>query len=243
MPGPGRLGVGTSGFRYWPGDIYPPKTSTDQALRLYAQALNTLELNRTFYQLPRVATIRRMKAQVPSDFVFVAKIWRHLTHELKLKGFEKDWALFLERLTPLISPQGALLLQLPKTFPQDLSRLEDFLKTIPKNIRVAVEFRSAYWFCERVYKCLRRYEAALVGISAPGIPCVLNIRTAPFAYFRLHGPRAWYKDRYTLEELAPFVKAAQAALTKGDVYVFFDNTIDGHAYWNASEFQQAVALR
>ena len=131
--------------------------------------------------------------------------------------------------------QGVLLLQLPKTFPQDLDRVKRFLEKVPPSIRLAIEFRHPFWFSNPVYKLLEHYRVAIVGIGAPGVPRVLDVRTAPFAYLRLHGPREWYKDRYTREELKPFSNAAQSSLKKGDVYLFFDNTIGGHAYWNALE--------
>jgi len=213
----------------------------DEALRLYSSALKAVEMNRTFYQLPRASSIDKWLTLVPSHFVFAVKIWRRLSHERKLIGIEKDWALFLDRLAPLLSRNGVLLLQLPKTFPQKLDRLENFLKIVPPNVRLAVEFRHTFWFSPPVYKLLKRYHAALVGVSAPGVPCVLDVRTAPFTYLRLHGPRAWYKDRYSMEELTPFLNAVRVALERGDVYVFFDNTIGGHAYWNALEFHTALA--
>jgi uncharacterized protein YecE (DUF72 family) len=236
----GRLWIGTSGYRYWPGDVFPPKTSTDEALRLYAQALPALEVNRTFYQLPRASSIEKWLSIVPSNFAFAVKIWRRVSHEKKLLGIEKDWPLFLDRLAPLLARNGVCLLQLSKSFPQDLHRLEYFLKSVPRDVRLAIEFRHTFWFSQPVYTLLKRYGVALVGVSAPGVPCVLDVRMAPFAYFRLHGPRAWYKDRYTLHELSPFLSAARAALVRGDVYVFFDNTIGGHAYWNALEFMRKV---
>jgi len=197
-------------------------------------------MNRTFYQLPRASSVEKWLALVPEDFVFAAKVWRRISHEQKLSGFEKDWALFLERMRPLLSKHGVLLLQLSKTFPQELDRLENFLKAIPSGVRLAIEFRHDFWFSRPVYKLLERYHATLVGVSAPGVPQILDAQTAPFAYFRLHGPRAWYKDRYTMKELDPFLSAARQALKRGDVYVFFDNTIGGHAYWNAQEFRDAL---
>lgn len=235
------LWVGTSGYRYWPGDIHPPKTSTDEALRRYAQALPAVEMNRTFYQLPRASSIEKWRALTPPGFVFAAKIWRRLTHEKKLLDIDADWTTFLDRLSPLVSDGGVLLMQLPKTFPQNLQPLEHLLSLVPPDIRLAIEFRHDFWFSSPVYRLLERYGVALVGVSAPNVPVVLDVRTAPFSYLRLHGPRAWYKDRYSLEELKPFLDTARLALKQGDVYFFFDNTIGGHAYWNALEVRETLA--
>lgn len=240
MPAKRHLWVGTSGYRYWPGDVFPPKTSTDEALKLYANALHALELNRTFYQLPRASSIEKWQSLVPADFAFAAKIWRRISHEKKLLDIEADWALFLERMRPLLTQSGVLLLQLPKTFPQDAGRLGAFLSQVPRDVRVAIEFRHDFWFSKSIYRLLEKHQAALVGVSAPGVPQILDVRTASFVYLRLHGPRAWYKDRYTMDELKPFLTAAKTALRTGDAYAFFDNTIGGHAYWNAQEFYSAL---
>lgn len=235
-----RLWVGTSGHRYWPGDVYPPKTSTDEALRLYAQALTALELNRTFYQLPRASSVEKWLQLVPPTFVFAAKVWKKISHEKKLLDFDAEWEIYLDRMKPLLARDGVLLLQLPKTFSQDLDRLERFLRAVPAGVRLAVEFRHDFWFSKKIYDRLAHYGIALVGVGAPGVPRVLDVQTAPFAYFRLHGPKAWYKDRYTMDDLKPFLDAARRSLEHGDVYVFFDNTIGGHAYWNAQEFHKEL---
>jgi uncharacterized protein YecE (DUF72 family) len=237
----GQIIVGTSGYRYWPGDIHPPKTSSDEALRRYSDQLGSVELNRTFYQLPRARTVANWQRLVPKSFVWSIKIWRRISHEKKLIAVREDWRTFCERLSILTAPSGVLLLQLPKTFPHEVKRLEQFLSLGSGGFRLAIEFRHPFWFCETVYNVLKRHGVALVGVGAPTVERVLDARTAPFTYYRLHGPREWYKDRYSLEEMQPFVDAARRALRTGDVYVYFDNTIGGHAFWNALEFRAALA--
>lgn len=235
----GQLFVGTSGWVYpdWVGAIYPEGLKGDQVFAYYAKHFKTVELNSTFYHFPRESTIQKWKAMGGEGFTWAVKAWRWLTHIKRLEGIQQDLKEFLDRVAP-IAKAGVVLFQLPPSFKQDLKRLERFFQQLPRGFRVAMEFRHNAWFVEETYALLREYGVALVGVDAPKIERVLDVRTAPFAYFRFHGSSQWYLHNYTDRELRLFAQATKAHLQEGDLYVYFDNTAEGHAFRNALAFRE-----
>lgn len=107
--------------------------------------------------------------------------------------------------------------------------------------KVAIEFRHNSWFADDTYRLLKKYSVSLVGVDAPGIKRVLDVRTAPFTYFRFHGSSKWYFHNYSKKELKVFVEAARVHLNKGDLFVYFDNTVEGHAFRNALTFREMIS--
>lgn len=195
-----------------------------------------MELNTTFYHFPRATTVEKWKKLGGKNFIWAVKAWRWLTHVKKLKQIKGDTLEFLERIAPLVS-KGVVLFQLPPNLKQDLRRLEDFLKILPKEIRFAIEFRNNSWFVQETYELLKESKVSLVGVDAPGIQRVLDVRTAPFFYLRVHGTTHWYSHNYSKKELKIFADAAKTHLKKGDVFVYFDNTAGGNAFRNALSFR------
>lgn len=238
----GRLFVGTSGWVYpdWLGTVYPERLRSHEAFAYYAKHFQTVELNATFYHFPRETTVAKWRAAGGDRFTWTVKAWRWLTHIKRLHGVAQDLRKFLTRVEPLMAGDGVVLFQLPPSFKQDLARLERFLKRLPQALRAAVEFRHNSWFTEATYDLLRRYGVALVGVDAPRITRVLDVRTASFVYFRFHGSSQWYHHDYSASELKAFAQAARAHLAAGDVYTYFDNTAEGHAFHNALAFRRRV---
>jgi uncharacterized protein YecE (DUF72 family) len=236
-----RLFVGTSGWVYpdWVGPVYPRSLRGAEAFAFYAKHFDTVELNSTFYHFPRETTVEQWQAMGGEAFAWSVKAWRRITHIKRLKGIRDDARRFLTRVEPL-AREGVVLFQLPPSSKQDLRRLEGFLKRLPASIRAAIEFRHNSWFAQDTYRLLAGHRVALVGVDAPGIQRVLDVRTAPFAYFRFHGSSQWYRHRYSASELKLFARAASIHLREGDLYAYFDNTADGHAFHNALAFRDAV---
>lgn len=237
------LFLGTSGWVYldWLGTVYPPgMKKSGETFPHYAKVFRSVELNSTFYHFPRETTVTNWQAMGGRDFVWAVKAWRRLTHIKRLHNVRKDLNEFLRRVEPLVASHGVVLFQLPPSFRQDLGRLERFLKRLPDFVRTAFEFRHTSWFAKDTYALLKDYRVALVGVDAPGIPRVLDVRTAPFAYFRFHGSSAWYRHDYSSQELEAFAAAALAHLNVGDLYTYFDNTADGAAFRNAIQFRKLV---
>ncbi|HEX7230873.1 MAG TPA: DUF72 domain-containing protein, partial [Candidatus Binatia bacterium] len=70
-----KLWVGTSGYSYkaWLGSFYPERLAAKEMLRFYASRLPAVEINNTFYRLPKESVLQNWAEQVPPGFRFVLK--------------------------------------------------------------------------------------------------------------------------------------------------------------------------
>jgi uncharacterized protein YecE (DUF72 family) len=188
--------VGTSGWSYkeWKGSFYPPDLSADDMLRHYATQLPTVEINNSFYRIPREKVLMEWAAQVPPEFRFILKASRRITHINRLSDADDSLAYFLQTVNVLGDKLGPTLFQCPPSLKLDMPRLHDFLARVPRTWRAALEFRHDSWFTEEVYDALRGHDVALVAVdedegATPLVP------TASWGYFRLR------RTAYTTDEL------------------------------------------
>jgi uncharacterized protein YecE (DUF72 family) len=189
--------VGTSGYSYkeWKGSFYPKDLKASGMLRYYAERMPTVEINNTFYRMPKAEVLEAWAAQVPAGFVFVLKGPQRITHFKRLKDAGESLGYLFEAASVLGEKLGPVLFQLPPTFRKDLARLRGFLELVPREYEVAFEFRHPSWFDEEVYGALRERGAALCAADTDesgdeGAPIV---PTAGFGYLRLR--RAGYSDQ------------------------------------------------
>ena len=181
--------VGTSGWSYkeWKGVFYPADLSSDDMLRYYASRLPTVEINNSFYRIPKEKVLLDWAAQVPPEFRFVLKASRRITHISRLADEDDSLAYFMRTVNVLGQQLGPTLFQCPPSLRLDLPRLESFLDRVPRTWRAAMEFRHTSWFTDQVYELLRAHDVALVavdedeseGSGAPLVP------TATWGYLRL----------------------------------------------------------
>jgi uncharacterized protein YecE (DUF72 family) len=183
-----RAHVGTSGFSYpeWKGIFYPAKLPNAGMLGYYAERLRTVEINNTFYRLPKASLLEGWREKVPAGFSFAVKASRRITHFNKLSGAEELVRYLFGTLEALGPTLGPVLFQLPPTFRADVGVLQAFLDQLPEGTRAAFEFRHPSWFEDEVYAVLEAGRAALVGgdVDEDGRSPPL-VRTADFAYLRL----------------------------------------------------------
>lgn len=186
--------TGTSGFSYdaWRGSFYPPQLPARQMLSWYASRLPTVEVNATFYRLPRPDTLAGWRSQVPSGFTFALKAPQRITHVKRLRESSELVGALHRAAAELGSTLGPILYQLPPSFRKDVPALQDFLAGLPPRSRPAFEFRHASWFSDDVYAALRAGSAALCVADTDEGTTPL-VPTAPFGYLRLR--RAEYQDR------------------------------------------------
>src|SRR5687768_14922545 len=158
-----RLHVGTSGYAYkeWKGSFYPEDLPDKQMLRYYGERFRSVEINNTFYRMPKAAMLEGWAAEVPEHFKFVIKAPQQITHIKRLKGAENSVAYLLEVAAVLKERLGPLLFQLPPHLKKDAARLRDFLGLLPADRRAAFEFRHQSWFDDEVFGLLRERRAAL----------------------------------------------------------------------------------
>ena len=181
------LHVGTSGYSYkeWKGSFYPKDLPAAQMLEFYAHRFGAVEINNTFYRMPKASVLEEWAAHVPEDFHFTLKAPQSITHFKRLKDAEESVAYFLREAGALQQRLGPLLFGLPPNFKKDLPRLIDFLELIPKPYRVAFEFRHDSWFDDQVFDAMRQRQAALCIAEAEDGPKVPQVATAGWGYLRL----------------------------------------------------------
>jgi uncharacterized protein YecE (DUF72 family) len=218
--------VGTSGFSYkpWKGAFYPEKIKDSDMLGFYAGKLSSVEINNTFYRMPKPEMLAQWAAQVPADFRFVLKTPKQLTHIKRLKDVQEPWGVFLDRAITLKDRLGPILVQLPPNLKLDLDRLSAFLALVPKGVRIAMEFRNVSWFCDETYELLSNHEQALCIAESDEITTPFQA-TATWGYLRLR------EIDYSAADLKAQAKRISAAGWK-ESFVFFkhEDAAKGPAY-------------
>ncbi|MCG8567091.1 MAG: DUF72 domain-containing protein [Desulfobacterales bacterium] len=251
-----QLHVGTSGYSYgeWlDSGFYPPDTHSANMLARYAEQFNTIELNYTWYQMPKATAMDRMSQKVPRGFGFTAKLTRTLTHEVRPDRWKTQAADFRRGIAPLVAREQlrALLVQLPPYFHRTranriyLAALLDELAPLP----LAVEFRHRSWVCDRVFAELERRNTALVAVDVPDLPdlfpAMARVTHTDFFYIRFHGrnARGWqsgnmqeqFDYNYGPEELESWQGKIQEEMAPRarTGLIFFNNHVRGQAPSNA----------
>lgn len=230
-----RYHIGTSGWHYadWRDRFYPEKLSKSRWLDFYSRHFPTVEVNNSFYRLPSEAAFTGWYGASPEEFTFAVKVSRFITHIKRLKECDEPVNNFMSRATLLKEKLGPLLYQLPPSLHRDDDRLAAFLSILPKGLKHVIEFRHASWLDEGVFAILREYDAGLCVFDMPEITCPL-LSTSGFAYIRFHGSDSLYAGCYTDEELAEYAsKIKEMAGTLDEVYIYFNNDIQGFALRNA----------
>jgi uncharacterized protein YecE (DUF72 family) len=230
------LYVGTSGYSYkeWKGTFYPKDLPAQQMLRFYGERFRTVEVNSTFYGLPRASVLEGWADVVPADFQFVLKAPRQITHLHGLKDAGDLVSHLLEVAGALTEHQGPLLFQLPPTSKKDLPRLRAFLALLPVQCRAAFEFRHPSWFDDEVFGMLRDHRAALCVADTEGDLEVPLVATTDWGYLRLRRPD--YGDA----ELKAWGKRVQEQRWR-DAFVFFKHEDEGKGPRMAKRFMELAA--
>ncbi len=242
------LYVGTSGWSYnWEG-FYPAGLRSRDYLPYYSGQFRTVEVNYSFYHLPRPSTYEKWRDETSDDFVFALKLSRFITHIKKLSGVKQALKKFLANAITLRTKLGPFLVQLPPGFRVDVERLARFLEqservrselSVEAPLRLAFEFRHRTWFdrpeAEAVLDTVKRYGAAVVFAHSGRYPYPDDEPvTADFVYLRFHGPREMFASRYGTVGLERWRPRIKEWLGRGlDVYAYFNNDVEGYAVGDA----------
>jgi uncharacterized protein YecE (DUF72 family) len=210
------LRAGTSGFSYapWRGAFYPQDLPASRWLGYYAGRLPAVEINNTFYRLPKASVLAGWAEQVPDDFRFAIKASRRITHIERLGAVEDETNYLIDTLGALGAKLGCVLFQLPPNLKLDLEKLERFLALLGGRVPAAFEFRHPSWRDASVHGLLRAHSAALCAADVDDEPAPELVATAPLAYVRLR------RERYAPGDLAEWVAKLRARAAR-DTYVFF----------------------
>jgi uncharacterized protein YecE (DUF72 family) len=222
-----RAYVGTSGFSYaeWKGSFYPDKLPNKDMLSFYSGQLPSVEINNTFYRLPRKNVLEGWAEQTPPHFRFAIKASRRITHFKKLRDCADLLGYLLNGLSALGERMGPILFQLPPTMKADPALLGEFLAQVRElaaeqesplgALLPAFEFRHPSWFMDEIYAVLEEGKASLVSgdlDEAEKDPPL--VRTESFAYLRLR------KTSYAAGELATWAgRLKELGVT--DIFAYF----------------------
>jgi uncharacterized protein YecE (DUF72 family) len=228
--------IGTSGYSYkeWKGSFYPEKLAAKDMLPYYASKLHAVELNNTFYRMPKPEMVENWKQQVPDDFRFSVKASQRITHFKRLKDVESETKYMLDTVSTLESRLGVVLFQLPPNMKKDLERLANFLTLLSPETPAAFEFRHATWFDDEVLQVLRSYNRPLCVSDTDDLPASHIDSTADWGYLRLR--RVVYEDH----DLAEWVKRIRDQNWNA-AYVFFKHEDEGTGPRLAAKFMELLA--
>ena len=229
-----KLLAGASGysFKEWKGAFYPADMRPEAMLEWYGGRLPTVEINNTFYRMPKAAMLEAWAATTPAHFRFAIKASRRITHLSRLKADSAaDSVAFLYRnLATLGDKRGPVLFQLPPFLKKDLPRLQEFLALLPADHHAAFEFRNDTWFDDEVYVVLKGAGAALcLSEREDNAPPPL-VETAPWGYVRLR------LENYSDADLAQWAERLRATPWR-EIFVYFMHEPTAPAY--AQTLQQA----
>lgn len=251
--------IGTCGYSYneWVGPVYPEGTKREQFLSLYAERFKTVEIDYTYYAMPRAKNIQQMIEDGPG-LCFAVKAHQSLTHKIDSAKWQDEAKIYMEAIEPLREKGvlGAVLFQFPYSFHYEdenrryLGRILDEFSGIP----AAVEFRNAEWLNNRVIEGFKERGVALVGLDLPdlkGLPPTTDVVTAPLAYFRLHGrnKETWwgsdsparYDYMYTDTELEATAERIRQIIVKAErLIIYFNNHVRGQAVRNAETLEKIL---
>jgi uncharacterized protein YecE (DUF72 family) len=216
-----RIYIGTSGFSYapWRGSFYPEKLPAAKMLAYYAERLDTVEINNTFYRMPAPAMLEKWAAETPEGFRFVLKSPRQITHIKKLADVADSLTRLREAAGSLGERLGPVLFQLPPFMKKDVPRLQAFVAALPPDLRAAVEFRHESWFSADVYEALRARDVALCLAESEELATPVE-ETSSWGYLRLR------RQDYDDAALAAWAERLKARSWQ-TAYVFFKHEDEG----------------
>lgn len=246
----GKVYLGTQGFSFddWVGPFYPAGTSKTAYLEQYAERLPAVEIDSTFYGVPRATTVQKWRERTPPGFRFAAKFPKLITHEKKLDRALGDAEAFIGTMQVLGNKLAVLILQFAYDFTPDLrDRLDSFLAALPEGTPYAVEVRNRGWLKPEFREMLSRHNIALVLQDLHYMPR-LDWITADFTVIRWLGRR---KDIARFDEIQIdrsqemeewAVKVSRFLADGVNVYGFFNNHFAGHSPESVRQFAALLGV-
>jgi uncharacterized protein YecE (DUF72 family) len=246
---PATIRVGCSGwiYKHWRGAFYPQDMAVKRWFAFYAEHFDTVEINNSFYRLPKPETFDIWREQAPPDFRYAVKANRFLTQAKKLKDCAEPLARMMAPVRHLGEKLGPVLYQLPPRFRINLDRLESFLALLPSDIVSVFEFREPSWYSDETLALLDRYGAAFCIHDMPGLVSPRWV-SGTAVYLRFHGGQGKYWGRYSDSALLEWADwMTDQAKSGRAVWAYFNNDTEAHAIDDAltlkAMLRQAEPLR
>jgi uncharacterized protein YecE (DUF72 family) len=259
--------VGTCGYAYrdWVGPFYPKglqRITPAEYLSFYASRFSAVEIDSSYYHVPKWANVHAMNRKTPPEFRFSFKAPATVTHPPEVRSRVHDDAkLLADRLSSLRSSGKlvCILAQFPNSFGATETNEEYVRNTVTAfdGIPVVVEFRHRGWQTPRTIAFVRDIGAGYCNVDMPSYPTLLapsEDATSGIGYVRLHGRNAqtwWtgtnvtrYDYEYGEEELVPWSdRIADLEAQTQQTMVFFNNHARGQAPKNAAMLVKLLSER
>ena len=250
---------GTCGYYYhsWKGIVYPENTKSADYLCCYSKIFPVVELNYTYYGMPKASSLEKMLIDAGENLRFTIKAVNTLTHKIEPDKWKDEAKIYREAITPMLEAKrlDAVLFQFPYSFKYIennrtyIDELLDFFNGVP----AAVEFRKDDWFTEKIFNNFKNRSVTLVDVDLPDLPKLpskLAVQTSPLVYIRLHGRRkTWWDDNettrydyfYSESELLEWAERIKNISVNADrTLVFFNNVPRGQAVENAKTLEKIL---
>jgi uncharacterized protein YecE (DUF72 family) len=227
-----RIFIGCSGYYYpqWKGTFYPQKLPPSKWLEYYSSVFNTVELNGTFYRVPKLTDLQRQYRHTPDEFMFSVKMNKYITHTLKLKNSSAQILEFQSLVKEaLMNKLHKFLFQMPPSFHYSEEHLELICAAIPQGNQNVIELRHASWWNPMVESAFEKKDYTFCNVDYPGLKTHLMNSSKSF-YLRLHGSPELFKSAYTEQELEHYFNEFPK---EKSITVYFNNTYYDAAYRNA----------
>lgn len=221
--------LGCSGWYYehWKNKFYHGLEKKDW-FKFYVKNFNSVEINSTFYHVPKQSTVKSWAYKAPDNFKYSVKVNRLITHYKKFNKTKSVLKEFYQLLKILGDKLGCVLFQLPPSIKFDKILLKKILNQLDFSFKNVIEFRHKSWWNNEVYDILKENNTTFCSVSAPSLPSDI-IKTSNEIYYRFHG-KQWYNYDYSEKELTKFAKSIKKS-TK-TVWVYFNNDYNSFAPYN-----------
>jgi uncharacterized protein YecE (DUF72 family) len=237
----GSIHLGASGWTYdhWKERFYPSDVPKKRWFEYYCEHFQTVELNASFYRIPRETAVRSWLNRSPAHFLFAIKMSRLITHSRKLRDCDRELAWFFDRFAPLEPKIGVYLIQVPPSLHLDHDLLSHFIKKLPSRIKAVFEFRHPSWYVEDVYRVIEDAGHGLCIHDMEGSASERRV-LGDVAYIRWHGYQQQYGGDYPDDILQDWAKWIVEQESMGvTVFGYFNNDFEGFAIKNC---QRLLAL-
>jgi uncharacterized protein YecE (DUF72 family) len=235
-----KIRIGTSGWSYphWKELFYPQDCRQSQWLEFYAEHFDTVELNATFYRLPKSKTFENWRLRTPDDFLWAVKANKYVTHTKRLNEPYEPLKRFYEAASGLKEKLGPVLFQLPPSLSFDEETFRHFCQSLNPSVSHALEVRHPSWINDLLFAILEEHNIAFCIADTAGRYPYHETVTADFVYIRLHGSEKLYASEYSEEELRVWAKKIKE--WNKETYLYFDNDFGGYAVKNARRLKEIL---
>lgn len=233
--------IGTSGWYYnhWHGLFYPETIAKHKWFEHYTKHFDTVEINSSFYHMPKPENVKKWFASSPENFIYAVKANRFITHLKKLRNVESQLTIFLQSVSHLKEKLGPVLFQLPPSLHKDFSLLKDFLSLLDKKVFGVFEFRHKSWYEDKCFSLLDDFGSAFCvhDMNGSQTPRVI---ASNVIYIRFHGTTGRYAGSYSKNALADWAAWIKASKKIIACYAYFNNDYRAYAIKNAETLRELL---